>query len=225
VVPVVELLAERGARLTYAEVQDRGPRVRQLAWQTAVGGQEATISVAQAALGASWARTRLDCRLQGRGATANLSTAYFGERDQTLEFRTFQHHEAPDTTSDLLFSGAVGGSSRAVYTGLIRITPEGRRTNAVQANRTLKLSDTAWAESVPNLEIETNDVRCAHASAVGPVDPDQRWYLESRGVEPARAERLIVGGFFDDVLARFPSPAAAVLVRAAIDQRLDGELG
>ena len=109
---------------------------------------------------------------------------YYGDDDQTLDFRTFQDHAAPDTTSNLLFKGAVGGRSRSVYTGLIRVRPEGRGTNAFQTNRTIKLSEHAWAESVPNLEIENNDVHCSHASAVGPIDEEQRFYLESRACRP-----------------------------------------
>ena len=123
----------------------------------------------------------------GRGATGDLLAVYFGEGDQTLDFRTFQDHDAPDTTSNLLFKGAVGGHSRSVYTGLIQVEKEARGTNAFQTNRNLKLSDHAWAESVPNLEIENNDVHCSHASTVGPVDEEQRFYLESRGVPPTRS--------------------------------------
>ena len=117
-----------------------------------------------------------------------------------LDFRTFQDHAAPDTTSNLLFKGAVGDQAASVYTGLIQVEKNARGTNAFQTNRNLKLSDDAWAESVPNLEIENNDVHCSHASTVGPIDEDQRFYLESRGVPPEVAERLIVAGFFDEVL-------------------------
>jgi Fe-S cluster assembly protein SufD len=120
-----------------------------------------------------------------------------------------------------LFKGAVGGQSRSIYTGLIRVEKEARGTNAFQTNRNLKLSDTAWAESVPNLEIETNDVKCSHASTVGPVDEEQVFYLESRGVPTEIAERLIVAGFFDEVLEEFPVAAAVPLIAAAIDERLD----
>jgi Fe-S cluster assembly protein SufD len=120
-----------------------------------------------------------------------------------------------------LFKGAVGGQSRSIYTGLIRVEKEARGTNAFQTNRNLKLSDTAWAESVPNLEIETNDVKCSHASTVGPVDEEQVFYLESRGVPTEIAERLIVAGFFDEVLDEFPVAAAVPLIAAAIDERLD----
>ena len=139
------------------------------------------------------------------------------------DYRTFQLHDAPDTTSNLLFKGAVDDDARSVYTGLIRVEREARGTNAFQTNRNLKLSDRAWAESVPNLEIETNDVRCSHASTVGPIDEDQRFYLESRGVPTEIAERLIVAGFFDEVLERLPVDSVADLVTAAIARRLDAE--
>ena len=188
-------------------MQLRGPRVWQVASQLSRVDTDATLTSAQAGLGGDYARTRTDCRLVGRGATGNLQALYFGEGSQTLDFRTFQQHAAPDTTSNLLFKGAVGEQSRSVYTGLIKVEKDARGTNAFQTNRNLKLSDDAWAESVPNLEIETNDVHCSHASTVGPIDEDQRFYLESRGVPTEVAERLIVAGFFDEVLEALPAAA------------------
>jgi Fe-S cluster assembly protein SufD len=184
-------------------------------------GQSADFLAAGAALGGAYARLRTDCRLVGRGASGTLVAAYLGDGDQMLDFRTFQDHAAPDTTSELLFKGALADHSRSVYTGLIRVRPNARGTVAFQTNRNLKLSEHAWAESVPNLEIENNDVKCSHASAVGPVDPEQRFYLESRGVPTVEAEKLIVAGFFDDVLARFPDQAVADQVRAEIAGTLE----
>ena len=219
--PVIELDAARAARIRYVNVQDRGPRVWQVVSQVSRGDADASIVASQAALGGDYTRTRADCRLVGRGASGTLTAAYFGEREQMLDFRTFQDHAAPDTTSNLLFKGAVGGSSRSVYTGLIRVRKNARGTNAFQTNRNLKLSEHAWAESVPNLEIENNEVRCSHASTVGPVDEDQRFYLESRGVPTAVAERLIVAGFFAEVLEQLPVAPVAKLIQAAIDDRLD----
>lgn len=220
-VPVIELDAASSARIRYVNVQDRGPRVWQVVSQVSRGDADASVVAAQAALGGDYARTRADCRLVGRGASGTLTAAYFGEREQMMDFRTFQDHAAPDTTSNLLFKGAVGGSSRSVYTGLIRVRKNARGTNAFQTNRNLKLSDHAWAESVPNLEIENNDVRCSHASTVGPVDEDQRFYLESRGVPTAVAERLIVAGFFAEVLEQLPVAQLADLIQDKIDERLD----
>ncbi len=225
-VPLTELSVARAARLRYLHVQELGAAAWQLGSLVAEVGQEGNLEAALVGLGGSYARVRTDCRMAGRGASGDLFAAYFGEGDQTLDFRTFQHHDAPDTTSNLLFKGAVGGRSRSVYTGLIRVDKGAPGTNAFQTNRNVKLSDEAWAESVPNLEIETNDVHCSHASTVGPVDPEQRFYLESRGVPPQTADRLIVAGFFDEVVRTLPSDGALDVVRRRIADKLDriGEL-
>jgi Fe-S cluster assembly protein SufD len=223
--PVIELDVHRAARLGYTNVQLRGPRIWQVASQLSRVDTDATLTSGQAGLGGEYARTRTDCRLVGRGATGNLQALYFGRGTQTLDFRTFQQHAAPDTTSNLLFKGVVDDSSRSVYTGLIKVEKDARGTNAFQTNRNLKLSDDAWAESVPNLEIETNDVHCSHASTVGPIDEDQRFYLESRGVPTEVAERLVVAGFFAEVLEALPAAAVVPLVRAAIEERLGREVG
>ncbi len=225
VLPVTELAARRAARLRHTAVQDLGRRVWQIGSLVGDVAAEATLSAAVAALGGDYARLRRAGRLSGRGATGNLASVYFGDDDQMLDLRTFQEHMAPDTTSNLLFKGAVAERSHSVYTGLIRIHPDGRGSNAFQTNRNLKLSDEAWAESVPNLEIENNEVHCSHASTVGPVDPDQRFYLESRGVPTEIADRLVVAGFFDEVLDALPVPAVGPPVRARIGELLDRLVG
>ena len=221
VAPVTEVAVGPAARVRYAVLQDLGPRTWQLGSFVADVGQDATLRASVAALGGDYARLRLDCRLTGRGATGDVSSAYLADGERMLDLRTFQEHAAPDTTSNLLFKGAVTDTAHAVYTGLIRIRPDARGSNAFQTNRNLKLSEGAWAESVPNLEIENNDVHCSHASTVGPVDEDQRFYLESRGVPTGVAERLIVGGFFDEVLDDLAVPALAPAVRDRLDVLLD----
>ena len=220
VCPVVELDVEAAGRLGYLKVQEQGAKTWQFGSVLARAERDATISAATAAFGGAYARTRADTRLVGRGAHGDLAAVYFGESEQTLDFRTYQDHVAPDTTSNLLYKGVVAGESRSVYTGLIRVRPDARGTNAFQTNRNLKLSDDAWAESVPNLEIENNDVKCSHASTVSPVDEDQRFYLESRGVPTAEAERLIVAGFLGEVLAGVPVQAAVPALKSAIAEKL-----
>lgn len=224
-VPLTELDVARGGRLGYLHVQELSQEAWQVGSLVARVDQEADLQAALVGLGGSYARIRTDCRMAGRGSNTDLSAAYFGEGSQTLDFRTFQFHDAPDTTSNLLFKGAVGGHSRSVYTGLIRVDKAARGTNAFQTNRNVKLSDDAWAESVPNLEIETNDVHCSHASTVGPVDAEQRFYLESRGVPPQQADRLIVAGFFDEVVRGLPVAGAIPAVRARIAAKLDRTAG
>jgi Fe-S cluster assembly protein SufD len=218
--PVVELAVEDTARLSYVGVQNLGPRVWQTAYQASRVGRDAQLRSSAVALGGDYARVRVDSRLEGQGGTSNLTAVYFGHGGGMHDFRTMQDHAAPATTSDLLFKGAVSGTARSVYSGLIRVRKEARGTNAFQTNRNLVLSEGAGAESVPTLEIETDDVRCSHASAVGPVDEDQLYYLESRGVPPQVAERLIVMGFFDEVLGRLPVAPLVQLLRAAIAERL-----
>jgi Fe-S cluster assembly protein SufD len=220
VCPVVELDVDAAGRLGYLSVQLLGSSAWQIGSQVARAERDSTLVAASAGFGGHYARTRADTRMVGRGAHGDLLSLYFGESDQTLDFRTYQDHIAPDTTSNLLYKGAVGGHARSIYTGLIRVRPDARGTNAFQTNRNLKLSDDAWAESVPNLEIENNDVRCSHASAVGPVDGEQVFYLESRGVPTEIAERLIVAGFFDEVLTALPVPSAVPALGRVLADKL-----
>jgi Fe-S cluster assembly protein SufD len=221
VIPVTEIHVGRAARVGHVTVQQLGLATWQIGVQVSLVEAEATLRSTSIAFGGDYARLRTDCRMVGRGATGELDAVYFGEGHQMLDFRTFQDHVAPDCTSNLLFKGAVGGRSRSVYTGMIRVGKQARGTNAFQTNRNVKLSDGAWAESVPNLVIENNDVRCSHASAVGPVDAEQRFYLESRGVPTEDAERLIVTGFFDEVLGRLPVPAVAPLLRSTVAAKFE----
>ncbi len=220
VCPVAEFDIDNEARLGYLNIQQLSTSAWQIGSQVARIGAQATLTAANAGLGGAYARTRADTRLIGRGAHGDLQALYFADGDQTLDFRTCQDHVGADTSSNLLFKGVVGGRSRSVYTGLIRVRPGARGANAFQTNRNLKLGPDAWVESVPNMEIENNDVKCSHASSVSPVDEDQRFYLESRGVPTAEAERLIVGGFLDEVLRALPVPAAVPSLRSALASRM-----
>jgi Fe-S cluster assembly protein SufD len=220
VVPVVELAASPAARVAYLAVQQLGRATWQIGSVVARGESAASVHASLAGLGGDYARVRTDCRLTGRGASGTITALYFGDGEQMLDFRTFQDHAAPDTSSNLLFKGAVDDASASVYTGLIRVRKGARGTNALQTNRNIKLSDAAWAESVPNLEIENNDVRCKHESAVSPIDADQRFYLESRGVPPEVAERLVVQGFFREVFEQLAVPEVRDTLNAAVAAKL-----
>jgi Fe-S cluster assembly protein SufD len=183
-------------------------------------GRDATLTSAAVALGGRYARLRTDSALVGAGGTSRLLAVYFGTGTQMHDFRTVQGHRAPHTTSDLLYKGVVANQSRSVYTGLIRVEKGARGTNAFQTNRNLVLHEGAHADSVPNLEIEDNDVHCSHASTVGPIAEEQRFYLESRGVPPEVADRLIALGFLDEVLEQGPIPAVRDIVRTELVAKL-----
>ena len=221
-VPVVELTVGPAARLGYLTVQENGRAFWSIGRHRSSVGAQATLTTGIGSFGSHYARVRSDSRLIGRGSTANLVAAYYGDGDQVHDFRTFQHHEARDTRSDLLFKGAQDDRSGSIYTGLIHIHPGGAGSNAFQTNRNIKLSEDAWAWSVPNLEIENNEVHCSHASTVSPVDDDQRFYLGARGVPPGPADRLIVAGFFDEVIKRMPVAAIRPQLSNLVAAKLDG---
>jgi Fe-S cluster assembly protein SufD len=209
IAPVTELNVADAARLSYVTVQALGPEAWQIGLQASRVGRDSTLVSGAVALGGYYARTRTESALVAPGGDSRLLAVYFGAGRQMHDFRTVQHHQAPKTRSELLYKGAVANSSRSVYSGLIRVEKGARGTNAFQTNRNLVLHEGAHADSVPNLEIEDNDVRCSHASAVGPIAPDQRFYLESRGVPPAVADRLIALGFLGEVVAELPIPGLA----------------
>jgi Fe-S cluster assembly protein SufD len=221
VVPRLFVRAQQASRVTYVAINELDTSVWQLGHQQAIGERDSTTLLATVALGGEYARVRTDAKVVGQGATTRQVALYYADENQMHDFRTLQDHVAPRTTSDLLFKGAVQDTARSVYTGLIRIGHDAKGSVAYQTNRNLTLSAGAWAESVPNLEIETNEVKCSHASTIGPIDEDQRFYLESRGIPPETAERLVVLGFFDEVLAQLPVGPLAGELRAQVAAKLD----
>ena len=222
IVPRLVLHASQAARVSYLGVNLLANTVWQLGHQQATGERDSTTLLATVALGGDYARVRTDARVVGQGATTKQVALYYADGHQMHDFRTLQDHIAPKTNSDLLFKGAVQDTAKSVYTGLIRIGEDAKGSAAYQTNRNLTLSEGAWAESVPNLDIRTNDVKCSHASAVGPIDDEQRFYLESRGIPPEVAERLVILGFFDDVLAALPVGSLRPELRLRVSEKLLG---
>ena len=218
---VVELHVGDAAHVRYLSVQEHGSHTWHLGLQRSRVGRDAVLQASAVALGGYYARLRAESDLVGEGAESNMLAVYFGDGDQMLDFRTLQRHDAPRTRSDLLFKGAVEDTARSVYSGLVHLLPSAQHSEAFQTNRNLVLTEGAGAESIPNLQIEANDVRCSHASTVGPIDDDQRYYLESRGVLPEDAERLIVLGFFDDVFHRLPIGSLTDNLRRAVLDKLE----
>jgi Fe-S cluster assembly protein SufD len=217
---VAEYEVAEGASLEVCTVQSLGAEAWSLARTRASLARAATFTQTVVGLGGRYDRVRADALLDGDDATSVLMTAHVGTGAQVHDLRTMQVHTGRRTTSRLRSKAAVAGAAGSVYSGLIRMRHGARRADASQVNTSLVLSDDAHADAVPNLDIEENDVRCTHASSVGPVDAEQRWYLESRGVTPADAVQLILEGFFDDVARQLADDALAAELRVAI-ARLD----
>jgi Fe-S cluster assembly protein SufD len=192
-------------------------RLDQSAWHvartTGFLRRDARLRQAVVGIGAHYNRSRNDAEMRGAGSENELRTTFLGSGSQVHDFRTHQMHTGARSRSTLLSKGAVADESRSVYTGLIEIEKGAKRTDARQTNHNLLLSPAAHADSVPNLDIRENDVMCAHASSVGPLDELQRWYLESRGVSREDAERLMIQGFFYEMLANLPPQLAELVER------------
>ncbi|MDT7960531.1 MAG: Fe-S cluster assembly protein SufD [Armatimonadota bacterium] len=174
-------------------------------------------------LGARLGRTVLQHLMTEPGAEARPLGLFFGDGTQHLDFRTLQDHRVGNTSSDLLYKGALYDEAVSVFSGLIRVHPKAQHTDAYQANRNLLLSDTARAYSIPNLEIGANEVRCTHGATIGPIQPDEVFYLRSRGIDPAAAEALIVMGFFEVVLREIKPSDLRLSLQKLLASKLKGD--
>ncbi len=195
----VELIAQDGAHLQFASVQRWHRQTAAISTTRGRVGRDASIRVTTAAFGADLDKQRIDMDMSQSGGFAEIRGLFVGDGKQHIEHVTTQHHKGVGATSDLLIRGVLTDDSQAVQYGLIRIEPEGQKTNAHQTMRNLLLDDGAGADPIPMLEIEADDVKCSHAAAVGPVDPDQLFYLQARGIPPRVAERMVVRGFLSEI--------------------------
>lgn len=211
----VEVFADEGARVHYVAVQDWGAGVVNLSTDRVVAGRDARVTSLTLALGATLSRSDIRCRLDRPGSHVDLLGLYIADGAQHFDHETLQDHASPHASSNLLFKGALRDQGRSVFRGLIRVHPGAQRTDAYQTNRNLILSNEARADSLPNLEIQADDVRCSHAATVGQLDEDEIFYLLSRGIPKKEAVRLVVFGFFGEVLDQLTlDEVRAELVRA-----------
>lgn len=216
----VELVAGDGATVQYVNLQRAGRGTFVHSAQRTLAQRDARIDTLNVGLGGSVHRVDLNARLLGPGANSEMLGLYFGDGSQHFDFNTSQDHTEPNTGSDLLYKGALDGDSRAVFRGIIRVFPGAQRTDAYQTNRNLLLSGGARADSLPNLEIEADDVRCSHGATVGELDADAKFYLMSRGLDRVQAERLVVLGFLGEVLGKLPLGGVVEKVTGAIEEKL-----
>ena len=215
-----EIFVGEGAEVGYVALQKWGRNAWHLGDQRARLEKDSKLKLFSVTLGGRFSKTRVEASLAGQGSEAELKAIYFASGEQFFDFHTLQDHQVGNTRSDLLFKGALQDTARTVYAGLIRIEKGAARSDAYQANRNLVLSDHAKATSIPMLEIDNNDVRCTHGATVGPVDPQHLFYLRSRGIPEQTAKRMIVQGFFGDVLDRIPFEHARNLIEADLESRL-----
>ena len=216
----VEIVVQQAAKVEYVSVQNLSRGTWHFASHHARVERDAELDWVTGGFGSAKGKVRIQNDLAGPGATSRVTGAYFADGTQHLDYDTFQEHMAPSTTSDFAFKGALRDTARTVWRGMIRVEEGAQKTNAYQENRNLLLSKTAHADSIPGLEILANDVRCTHGATLGQVDREQLFYLMARGLSRGEAERLIVRGFFQDVLDRVELEPVREALASALEARI-----
>lgn len=219
----VELYVGQNARLHYLQLQNWHMGMTHLLEQHAELAQDAYVSATTITLGGKIAKSTIGAILNAPGATSYLFGLGYANADQQFDHHTMQVHRAPNTTSDLLYKMAVDDAAKSTYTGKITMTPAAQKADAYQSNKNILLSKTARANTVPQLEILANDVRCTHGASVGTVEEEQLYYLESRGLSRDVARDMIVHGFFEDLIGKLPEESLKTAVRKAVNAKLGTE--
>ena len=214
-----DLFAGPGSQLTYVGAQDWSRDTLAFQLNSTVVQRDARVLSLNVHLGGRQSRHESHSRLQGPGAHSEMLALTVAHGAQEFDQRTLQSHQAPHTSSNLLYKNALLDQARTIFSGLIIVDPDAQKTDAYQSNRNLLLSDEAEANSLPGLEIQANDVRCSHGATSGHVDEEQMFYLESRGIPPVVARELLVFGFFEEVLSKLENEELHAALRELIQTK------
>ena len=217
----VEIFVEDNAHVNYVQVQRWNTRVWNFSTQRAIVGRDAQFRWVTGALGSRASKLNQVSVLEKPGSHVEMLGLTFTHARQHIDIHTYQDHQAPHTTSDLLYRTVLKDRSRSVWGGMIHVHPSGQYTDAYQKNDNLMLSARARADPIPGLEIRASEgIRCTHGATAGPIDKDQVFYLMSRGLSHDQAERLIVDGFFEPVMQRIPLESVREQLTQSIDHKL-----
>jgi Fe-S cluster assembly protein SufD len=222
---VVEIVVGQNARLRFVSGQDMNERSWVFGSMRAEVARDGVLDWVVAGFGSARGKIRTETLLAGEGAEAKVTGAYAPHGRQHVDFDTTQEHGAPNTTSDLAFRGILAERSSVVWRGMIKVDPGAQRTDAFQECRNLLLSKRAHADAIPGLEILANDVRCTHAAAIAQIDPEQLFYLRTRGLGEALAKRLVIEGFMAELVERFEEGPIRTAMAGALERRLAKILG
>ena len=223
----IEIIVRDGAALSVVSVQRWDDDAIHLASHQARVDRDAALTHVVVSLGGGLVRVNPSVELAGAGADGKLYGLAFSDAGQHLESQVYLHHKGPHTTGDVLYKAALqGAGARTVWIGDVLIGPDATGTDSYEANRNLVLTEGARADSIPNLEIETGDIIGAgHASATGRFDDEHLFYLTSRGIDPVEAKRLVVMGFFIDIIRRVGIADVEERLIAEVERELATSVG
>ncbi len=221
-VGATELLVGDNANLRYVALQDWNRTTFEFNHQRARIGRDANLDWVVGTMGGQLAKNFIEVELDGKGANARVSGMYFADGQQLFDLDTQQNHNAPLTTSDLLFKGAARDTARTVWQGMIKALPKMQKIDGFQANRNLLLSKEARMDGIPGLEIEADDVKCSHAATFGTLEDVPVFYLMSRGIPRSQAELMVTEGFFEELLQRIPFERVRERLQASLEAKIVG---
>ena len=214
-----DLYGGHGSKLTYIAAQAWSKKALSFQFNSTVVRRDARVQSLNVHLGAKQARHESLSQMQAPGGISEMLAVTVARDGQEFDQRTLQIHQAPNTKSDLLYKNALLDQAHTIFSGLIVVDPDAQKTDAYQSNRNLMLSDEAEANALPGLEIQANDVRCTHGATSSRIDPEQEFYLESRGITKALAEELLIFGFFEEVLKRLENDEIHEALRGLVRSR------
>lgn len=217
---VVEVFVKENARLHFGNVQLLNKKTTCIVTRRALLEKEAFIEWLDVNLGGSFTRCEVSSWLNGTGATSYNYGMFLGHDRQQFDVLAAARHNASNTTCDMFTKGALTDYSRLVYRGLIKIEENAQHCNGYQKEDTLLLSENAVADSIPELEINNNDVRCTHGATIGQIDKEKLFYLQSRGIPKAMAQEKIVEGFFEPLIHKLTSANIQERVRELVAQEI-----
>ncbi|MDL1899551.1 Fe-S cluster assembly protein SufD, partial [Anaerolineae bacterium CFX9] len=218
-----ELLVGDGANLRYVGLQDWNRQTFEFSHQRARVGRDGQLDWIVGNMGGKLVKQFIEVELDGQGSMGRVSGMFFADHDQLYDQDTQQTHNAPLTTSDLLFKGAAKDTARTVWQGMIKSLPKMQKIDGFQASRNLVLSEDARMDAIPGLEIEADDVRCTHAATFGTLEEAPVFYLMSRGIPRADAELMVTEGFFEELLDRIPFERVRDRLRASLEAKIVGK--
>ncbi|MDX6765777.1 MAG: Fe-S cluster assembly protein SufD [Candidatus Methylacidiphilales bacterium] len=218
---IKDLILAPGAKVDYLSVQEWNEKTLAFHLNSTTVDRQASGKYLNVHLGGGFIRTESHSRLTGEGGRSDMLAVAVGHDHQEIDLRTLQSHCAPHTTSDLLYKNTLNHRAKAVFQGLIRVDPGARWTDAYQTNRNLLLDPEAEADSMPGLEILNDDVKCSHGATTGQIDPEELFYLLSRGINAHQARHLLAIGFFEEVLERFGHAGISAYLRERIVSKFD----
>ena len=172
-------------------------------------------------LGGHYARLENQLDIKGPGASVRMYGLTVAAGKQEFDQRTLQIHRAPNTYSNLLYKNALMERSRTIFSGMIKVAEEAQLTDAYQTNRNLQLSSESEANSLPGLEILAKDVKCSHGATTGRLDESELFYMQTRGIPPAEAKRLLVFGFFEEIIEKIDNDELAESLRVLLHEKFD----